>query len=57
MGLDEAADLIGAAAGRTVCEATLDSLDIAIASLVRHMAAHDAIHSAQSARRLSGRST
>jgi uncharacterized damage-inducible protein DinB len=30
---------------------------ITIASLVRHMAAHDAMHSAQIARRLSGRSS
>jgi len=30
---------------------------ITIASLVRHMAAHDAMHSAQIARRLSGRTT
>jgi len=30
---------------------------VTIASLVRHMAAHDAMHTAQIARRLSGRST
>ena len=48
MAFDEPADLIGK------CEATLDTLG-PLASLVRHMAAHDAMHAAQIARRLSGR--
>ncbi len=54
MAFDEPADLIGS------CEATLDTLGLLvgdIASLVRHMAAHDSMPAAQIARRLSGRSS
>ena len=44
-------------AGEWNREGTLTPIgDITIASLVRHLAAHDSMHAAQIARRLSGRS-